>query len=137
VRGIAKTFAIDNVTLMHSIQALFRILNWCCVTLLAELSLLPAQDLVRTGIPGQVEHFVAYAESASIAIAGYRQRGAARIIGSVWDFAAVLDYLQHFSPGRYRSNADFAGSALEAFLGGLATALLVGRLWKGASSDVA
>ena len=44
-----------------------RVLTWCCVVLLAVLSLLPAQQMVRTGLPGRLEHFVAYARSAAIA----------------------------------------------------------------------
>jgi VanZ family protein len=36
----------------------------------------------------------------------------------------ILEYLQHFSPGRHPSIADFAASALGAFCGGLASALL-------------
>ena len=48
-----------------------RVLTWCCVVLLAILSLLPAEEMVRTGLPGRLEHFVAYAGSAAIAMAGY------------------------------------------------------------------
>lgn len=48
-----------------------RFLTWCCVVLLAVLSLLPAQAMVRTGLPGQFEHFIAYTGSAAIATAGY------------------------------------------------------------------
>ena len=135
--GIAKSFIIDNVTLMHPVPTSFRILTWLCVILLAVLSLLPAQDMVRTGIPGQIEHFVAYAGSASIAIIGYRRRSAVWIIGLFWIYAGVLEYLQRFSPGRHPSIADFAASALGAFFGGLAAALLVHCLRKPAYSDVA
>jgi len=137
VRRVAKSFTIDNVAPMHPLQTSFRILTWFCVILLAVLSLLPAQDMVRTGIPGQLEHLVAYAGSASIAIAGYgRRRGTALIIGLYWIYAGVLEYLQHFSPGRHPSIADFAASALGAFFGGVVGAFLVRRLWKGAYSDV-
>jgi hypothetical protein len=51
-----------------------RVLTWCCVILLAVLSLLPAQQMVRTWLPGRLEHFVAYAGSAAIAMAGYGVR---------------------------------------------------------------
>jgi VanZ family protein len=98
--------------------------------------LLPAQEIVRTGIPGQFEHMGAYAGSASIAIVGYRPRSAARTIGLFWIYAGVLEYLQYYSPGRNPSFADFTSSALGAFVGGLAASFLVRRLWKGAHSDV-
>ena len=122
---------------MNPVGTSFRILTWCCVIFLAVLSLLPAQDMVRTGMPGEVEHFAAYAGSASVAITGYGCRGAVRIIGLFWVYAGVLEYLQHFSPGRHPSIVDFAASALGAFFGGLAAALLVHRLRKPADSDVA
>jgi VanZ family protein len=109
-----------------------RVLTWCCVVLLAVLSLLPAQRMVRTGLPGRLEHFVAYAGSAAIAMAGYgASRGGTQIIGGFWVYAGILEYLQHFSPGRHPSIADFAASALGALCGGLAVAVL---LWRARAS---
>lgn len=106
-----------------------RVLTWCCVILLAVLSLLPAQQMVRTGLPGRLEHFVAYAGSAAIAMAGYGvSPGSMQIIGGLWVYAGILEYLQHFSPGRHPSIADFAASALGALCGGLVIALLWRRL---------
>ena len=106
-----------------------RVLTWCCVILLAVLSLLPSQAMVRTGLPGRLEHFVAYAGSAAIAMAGYgASRGGMQIIGGFWVYAGILEYLQHFSPGRHPAIEDFAASALGALCGGLAIALLWRRL---------
>ena len=106
-----------------------RVLMWCCVVLLAVLSLLPAHDMVRTSLPGRVEHFIAYAGSSAIALAGYgATRGAAQIIGGFWVYAGVLEYLQHFSPGRHPAIGDFAASALGAVCGGLVIAI-VRRRW--------
>jgi VanZ family protein len=85
--------------------------------------------MVRTSLPGRVEHFIAYAGSAAIAIAGYgATRDAAQIIGGFWVYAGVLEYLQHFSPGRHPAIGDFAASALGAVCGGLTVALLLRRL---------
>jgi VanZ family protein len=106
-----------------------RIGTWCCIVLLAVLSLLPAEEMVRTGFPGGVEHFVAYAGSAAIAMAAYgRSRGSIQIIGGFWVYAAMLEYLQHFSPGRHPAIEDFALSAAGALCGGLAVALFWRRL---------
>ena len=106
-----------------------RVLSWFCVVLLAVLSLLPAQEMVRTGFPGRVEHIVAYAGSAAIAMAGYgARRGAAQIVGSFWVYAGILEYLQNFSPGRHPAIEDFTASALGALCGGLVTALIRRRL---------
>jgi len=107
-----------------------RVLTWCCVILLAILSLLPAEEMVRTGLPGRLEHFVAYAGSAAIAMAGYGEtRGGVQIIGGFWVYAGILEYLQHFSPGRHPAIEDFVASALGALCGGLVIALL----WRRAS----
>ena len=106
-----------------------RVLTWFCVVLLAVLSLLPAQDMVRTGFPGRVEHVVAYAGSAAIAMAGYgARRGAAQIVASFWVYAGILEYLQHFSPGRHPTIGDFTASALGALCGGLVIPLIRRRL---------
>jgi VanZ family protein len=122
---------------MHIVETSFRVLTWYCIILLAVLSLLPAQNMLRTGIPGQLEHFLAYAGSAGIAVAGYRHRGAVQIIGSLWIYAGILEYLQHFSPGRHPSIVDFAASALGAVCGGFLAALVARRYWKSAYSDIA
>jgi VanZ family protein len=97
--------------------------------LLAVLSLLPAQEMVRTGLPGRLEHFIAYAGSAAIAMAGYgASRGAIQIIGGFSVYAGILEYLQRFSPGRHPASRDFAASVLGALCGGIVIAL-VWRRW--------
>jgi VanZ family protein len=102
-----------------------RFLTWVCVGLLGLLSLLPAQDMVRTGLTGPFEHFAAYTGSGAIAMAGYGlNRGAVRVIGCFWVYAGILEYLQHFSPGRNPAVVDFAASALGVLCGGVAVALL-------------
>jgi len=106
-----------------------RFLTWGCVILLAILSLLPDQQMVRTGLPGRIEHFVAYAGSAAIAVAGYGASQGTQIIGGFCLYAAILEYLQHFSPGRHPAIGDFAASALGALCGGLVIVLL----WRRAS----
>jgi VanZ family protein len=129
--ALAKCLMIDECQAMRAIPLLrlFRLLTWFCVILLAILSLLPADEMVRTGLPGKLEHFIAYAGSAAIAVAGYgRSRGNMRIIVLFWIYAGTLEYLQHFSPGRHPSIADFAASALGAPCGGLAVAFAWRRL---------
>jgi VanZ family protein len=116
--------------------AVLRVLTWCCVFLLAVLSLLPGQalaalsllpamNMVRTVIPAPLEHFVAYAGVAAIAMAAYSpSRVGVRIIGGLCVYAGILEYVRHFSPGRHPSLGKFAGSALGALCCGLAVALL-------------
>src|SRR3954462_10356323 len=108
------------------IRSIFRALTWCCVVTLAFLSLLPAEEMVRTGVGQRIEHFVAYAGSAGIAMIGYGQRSQSPwiILGCFCTYAGVLEFLQHFSPGRSPALGDFAASALGASAGTLAMALL-------------
>jgi hypothetical protein len=103
--------------------SLARVLTWRRVILIAVLSLWPGRGIgflyilpnfnsMRTGLPGRLEHFIAYAGSAAAVMAGYGASwGGVRVIGSFWVYAAVLEYLQHFSPGRHPSLRDFAASA--------------------------
>ena len=50
-----------------------RLAGWFCVALLAVLSLLPAEEMVRTGIGGRIEHVLAYAGTALLL--GLARRG--------------------------------------------------------------
>ena len=80
---------------------------------------------MRSGLPGPLEHLVAYAGSAAISMTGYGQsQGVVRVIGGFWVYAAILEDLQHFSPDRHPSLRDFAASAFGALCGGLALELL-------------
>jgi len=102
-----------------------RILTWACVVVLGFLSLLPAEDMVRTGFPGQLEHFAAYAGSGAIAMAAYGlNRRGGRVIASLWLYAGILEWLQHYSPGRHPAVEDFAASALGTLCGGVAVVLV-------------
>jgi VanZ family protein len=92
--------------------------------------------MVRTGIPGEFEHFAAYAASTSVAMAAYgRSRNMMAIIALFWGYAGLLEYLQQFSPGRHPAFTDFAASAAGALSGGLAVGLLMYSLSKGMPSD--
>jgi VanZ family protein len=104
-----------------------RLLTWACVVLLAVLSLMPLEEIeaVRTNLPGQIEHIIAYAGSTAIAMAGYGlSRGAALVIGCFWLYAATLEYLQNFSPGRNPALVDFAASTFGALCAGVAVLVL-------------
>jgi len=122
----------------HLVTSL-RVLTWCGIIFLAVVSLLPGEALaamsllpvmksVRGVLPGPLEHFLAYAAVAVIAMAGYgSNRGGPRIIGALCVYAGALEYIRHFSPGRHPSVAKFAGSALGALCGGLVFMLLLPR----------
>ena len=134
--GLAKSAKVAKPAHMRAglLRTTLRVLTWVCVVLLAVLSLTPGEEIepVRTDLPGQVEHIIAYAGSGAIAMAGYGlNRGPVRIIGWFWLYASVLEYLQNFSPGRNPAVVDFAASAFGALCGGGAVLLL--WRWRSAS----
>ena len=136
--GLVRPATVDELQPKRSsgLMTSLRILTWCCIILLAALSLLPARafaalsllptiKMVRGIVPAPLGHFVAYTVAGALSMAVYgRRRGGVLIIGGFWVYAAVLEYLQHFSPGRYPSIMSFVGSALGALFGGLVIALL-------------
>ena len=95
----------------------FRIAAWGCVALLAVLSLLPAEEMVRTGISGRIEHVVAYAGTAFLAGHGHRARGLGRVAAVLVVYAAGLELLQDFSPGRRSAIGDWVASSGGVLLG--------------------
>jgi hypothetical protein len=118
------------------LTAALRVLTWYCIFLLGVLSLLPGQvldalslspalTLVRTVLPGPLEHFVAYAGVTAIAMAAYSpSRGGVWIIGGLSAYAGMLECIRHLSPCRHPSIGKFTGSALGAVCAGLAIVLL-------------
>ena len=135
--GLAKPDKLAKPPQMRAdlLRTTLRVLTWVCVVLLAVLSLTPGEEIepLRTDLPGQVEHIIAYAGSGAIAMAGYGlNRGPVRIIGWFWLYAGVLEYLQHFSPGRNPAAVDFVASAFGALCGGVAVVLL----WRWRSASV-
>jgi VanZ family protein len=85
--------------------------GWFCVALLAVLSLLPADEMVvRTGFGGRIEHALAYAGTALLL--GLARRGPGRPAACLAAYAACLELLQRFSPGRSPAFSDWmVGSA--------------------------
>lgn len=137
-KRLARRAGADNVKSMRAslVMTTLRVLTWCLIVLLAALSLLPVRafaalsllpaiKMVRGVVPAPVGHFVAYAMAGALTMAVYfRRRSAMQIIGGFCLYAGVLEYLQHFSPGRYPSIVSFIGSALGALCGGLAVVLI-------------
>ena len=99
------------------LAAALRAAAWGCVVLLAVLSLLPAEEMVRTGISGRIEHVVAYAGTAFLAGRGYRARGLGRIAAVLVVYAAGLELLQDFSPGRRSAIGDWLAGSGGVLLG--------------------
>ena len=82
-RSRARCTRVDQLPAMRAslVIPVARVLTWGCVILLAVLSLWPGRGIgflyvlpefnsMRTGLPGRLEHFIAYAGSAAVAMAG-------------------------------------------------------------------
>ena len=92
-----------------------------CMALIAVLSLLPAEDMVRTGVGGHIEHAAAYAGTALLAGVGFSRHGLGRIAAMLVVYAGVLEPLQHFSPGRHPGLDGWLASSF-GVLGGIGLA---------------
>ena len=109
-------------------RVLTRVGAWSCVVAIAVLSLLPADDLVRTDLGGHAEHIFAYAVTTLIVALAYTRLHVALVFAALTGYAACLEYLQRFSPGRNSSLVDLAFSALGVVVG-LGAFVLVSKLW--------
>jgi len=140
--GLARCVIVDKRQPMRAspVIVVLRVLTWCGVIILAVLSLLPGEwlaalslllpimKMVRAVLPAPLEHFIAYAGVAAIAMAGYGSgRVNLRIIGGLCVYAGILEYSRDFSPGRHPTIGRFVGSALGALCGGLTIVLLSRR----------
>jgi hypothetical protein len=94
-----------------------RLAAWGCVGLVALLSLLPAEAMVRTSLGGHVEHAIAYAGTAVLLRLGYPEQGFRRVVIPLVAYAGLLEYLQHFSPGRTAAGEDWLSSSIGVVVG--------------------
>lgn len=99
------------------IEGGLRLLAWGCVGLLAVLSLLPAEEVVRTGLGGYVEHMLAYAGTAVLLRLGHPGRKVWWSAAGLVIYAGFLEYLQHYSPGRTPAVEGWLTSSIGAVVG--------------------
>jgi len=101
------------------------------------LSLIPHTMEIRTPLPPGVEHFVGYAGTAGLLAIEYSTASLAIIFGPLSAYSAILELLQHFSPGRHPDLAGALWSSAGAFVGVAVVRLLwirMGRRMNGGSS---
>ncbi|MCW5746266.1 MAG: VanZ family protein [Alphaproteobacteria bacterium] len=105
---------------------------WASIAILAVLSLLPANELLRTDLARfqfgkQGEHFIAYFGAATLVGMAYRSRLSQIAVALLLiPYAGLLEIAQRYSPGRSVSVWDFAASAA----GVAAAALLMPVAWR-------
>jgi VanZ family protein len=96
-----------------------RVAAWCCIGVIGIISLLPAAEVapVRTSMGGHGEHLLIYAVTTLITAIAYLDHSRFRIAGSLILYAAGLEFLQRYSPGRQSSFEDLAFSVTGIMLG--------------------
>ena len=89
-----------------------------CLLLIIIFSLLPQTERVSAGLPGKIEHFLAYGVTGlllSLSIPGNKGPFLAAA-NLVW-IASLLEVLQQWSPGRHPRVSDAVVSAIAGALG--------------------
>jgi VanZ family protein len=82
------------------------------------LSLVPGADRPHTGLPGKVEHFIAYCSTASALAFGFRTRAAwIAIAVGLTLLATSMELLQLWVPGRHSAIGDAIVSSFGALMG--------------------
>jgi VanZ family protein len=102
--------------LIYSNRRALRAGTWFYVILLAYLSLIPSDLEARTGVPGELEHIVAYLVAAVLFAVSYPQKGFL-IATALVAHAGLLEALQFLSPGRTASLLDACASGSGAISG--------------------
>lgn len=105
---------------------------WLCILAIAVLSLIPSQARPHTGLPGQLEHFLAYFLTAFLlgvqrSKPGYR----AVLTIALCAYAGILETLQLWIPGRTAQLIDFAASSSGALSGMIVLAAFL-SFWQSA-----
>jgi VanZ family protein len=103
---------------MILISRLFRIAGWLAVALISILSLVSGEARPHTISSSQFEHVLAYLATASALTLGYfGYRYVLRIAILLPIYAAVLEVLQLWVPGRMGRLIDVAAGALGTWIG--------------------
>jgi VanZ family protein len=97
---------------------LFRVAGWLGVALIAILSLIPGEARPHAISSSQLEHVLAYALTAAMLTFGYfSRRHVVRTAILLPIYAALLEVLQVWVPGRMSRLPDVAAGALGTWLG--------------------
>jgi VanZ family protein len=102
-----------------------QIASGVCLGALAILSLLPANQVVRTDLGGHLEHVIGYAGTSFLCTAGWR--GGAEpwlVFFALLAYAGALEFMQRFAPGRLSSLIDFIFSGSGVLIGVLALTMV-------------
>jgi VanZ family protein len=89
-----------------------------CVLAIIALSLVPGVYRPHTGLPGKVEHFIAYCSTGAVFALGFWSIGSRIVIAlSLTLLAGLMEILQMWVPGRHPAIADAVASSMGGLLG--------------------
>lgn len=94
-----------------------RAATWLGGVLILWLSWIPFDWEVRTGLPTQVEHTIAYAVAAAVAALAYPGIRRRTLVGAFVAVAALTEIGQLLTPDRTAQFIDFAASSAGAGVG--------------------
>jgi VanZ family protein len=96
-----------------------RVAAWGALVAIGILSMLPATEVspVRTSMGGHVEHLLVYAATALLTAIAYVDHSKVKIVASLILYAAALEYLQRYAPGRLSSLLDLTFSTTGVLIG--------------------
>ena len=110
----------------RKIDRLLRCAAWVAVGFLAVATLVPAPERPQSGLSSGLEHVAAYAvTAAAFSFASTTRRW--KILLILCLYAAILEFLQHYAPGRHARFGDFLTSCAGVFVG-VSGASLLARL---------
>jgi VanZ family protein len=99
-----------------------------CVLFIVVYSLIPQSERVGTGLPGKLEHCIAYSLTGFLLGLSIRARNGALLAAAFLSWlACVLEFLQQWAPGRHPRVSDAIVSATAAMIGAAVAACV--RKW--------
>ena len=100
----------------RKIGGLLRCAPWVAVGLLALVTLVPAQERPQSGLSSGLEHIAAYAvTAAAFSVVSTTRRW--KILLVLVLYAAILEFLQRYAPGRHARFGDFLMSSAGVVVG--------------------
>ena len=110
-----------------TVLTIARVIGLFCVLAIIILSLIPGVVRPHTGLPGKVEHFIAYCSTGTVFALGFWSIGSRVVIAlGLTLLAGSMEILQMWVPGRHPAIADALASSMGGLLGIVLGGLLLG-----------
>jgi hypothetical protein len=95
-----------------ALKVAIKVLAWIGPVALTIASLVPGDEMVRTGMNGGIEHEVAYMLTAGALMLAYPDRPAWYFGAALSAYAAVLEFGQLVIPGRHPAISDWMAGVI-------------------------